>query len=204
MQNSTAYMNFVKRVNSTGIEKKDGYYLRTLEEIYEWERDTVEDVIWETFNLKNDIGLVQFFPSLRKYDGIKMLKECSYLNQIPSELSVEIGKVLYEATNDEQYLDIIMKNIDADPNNISFVSTLSYCKPCSKMKDLLINIYVNNDNNINRNTAVMGLLFEKGIIKDRSSIQESNNTIELRKKFKSDERDERIEIIRKFESGELI
>lgn len=44
-----------------------------------------------------------------KYDGIKALRESPYLLQIPSEASVEIGKILYETTGDEGYLDIIKK-----------------------------------------------------------------------------------------------
>ena len=204
MQNSNAYISLVKQINATGIEKKDGYYYKIMEEIYEWERDKVEDIVWDAFKNKNDIGVAQFLPKLRKYDGIKALKESLFLNQIPSESSVELGKVLYEATDDEKYLDVIMRNIDASPDNTSFVSILSYCRPCHKLNDLLIDIYINNENKVNRNTAVMGLLYAKGIIKDRSSIQEANNTIELRKKFKLQDKEERRNIISKFESGEII
>lgn len=109
----------------------DGYYPKVMEEIYDWEREEVEDIIWDAFFNKNEIELAQFFPKLKKYDGIKALKESPYLLQIPSEASVEIGKILYEATGDDGYLDIIKKNIDASPETISFVSILSYCKPCN-------------------------------------------------------------------------
>lgn len=152
---------------------------------------------------KNEIELAQFFPKLKKYDGIKALKESLYLLQIPSEASVEIGKILYEATGDEGYLDIIKKNIDASPETISFVSILSYCKPCQRLYNILVDIYINNSNKVNRSTAVMGILYNKGIIKDRSSIKESNDVISLRKKFKSEDSIERQKIIEKFENGEL-
>lgn len=49
----------------------------------------------------------------------------------------------------------------------------------------------------------MGILYNKGIIKDRSSIKESNNVISLRKKFKSEDREERQKILQRFENGEL-
>lgn len=49
----------------------------------------------------------------------------------------------------------------------------------------------------------MGILYNKGIIKDRSSIKESNDVISLRKKFKSEDSIERQKIIEKFENGEL-
>lgn len=58
-------------------------------------------------------------------------------------------------------------------------------------------------NKVKRSTAVMGILYTKGIIKDRSSIKELNATTSLRKKFKSEEREERKEILQRLENGEL-
>ena len=49
----------------------------------------------------------------------------------------------------------------------------------------------------------MGILYNKGIIKDRGSIKESNNVINLRKKFKSEDSIERQKILKKIENGEL-
>lgn len=131
-------------MNANGAEKKDGYYPRVMEEIYDWEREEVEDIIWDAFFNKKEIELAQFLPKLEKYDGIKALKENPYLLQIPSEASVEIGKILYEVTGDEKYLDLIKRNIDASPETISFVSILSYCKPCQRLYNILVDIYINN------------------------------------------------------------
>lgn len=203
MQNSKAYDYLIKQMNTNGSEKMDGYYPRVMEEIYDWEREEVEDIIWDAFGNKKEIELAQFLPKLEKYDGIKALKESPYLLQIPSEACVEIGKVLYEATGDEDYLDLIKRNIDASPETISYVSDLSYCKPCQRLYNILVDIYINNNNRVNRNTAVMGILYNKRIIKDRGSIQESKDTMSLRKKFKSEDRAERQDILKKFENGEL-
>ena len=203
MENSIAYKQLLKQINAVGSEKLNGYYPNTLEEIYDWEREEVEDIIWDAFFNKKEIELAQFLPKLEKYDGIKALKESPYLLQIPSEASVEIGKILYEATGDEEYLDLIKRNIDASPETISFVSILSYCKPCQRLYNILVDIYINNSNRVNRSTAVMGILYNKGIIKDRDSIKESNDVINLRKKFKSEDSAERQVILKKFENGEL-
>lgn len=203
MQNSNAYSYLIKQLNALGSEKKDGYYPGIMEGIYDWERDEVEDIIWNAFINKKEVGLAQFLPKLRKYDGIKALKESPYLLQIPSDASAEIAKVLYEAMGDEYYLEVIKKSIDASPESISYVSKLSYCKPCPKLYSILSDIYINNENEVNRNTAVMGLLFNKGIIKDRFSIKESNDTIALRKEFKSEDKEERKKIFERFERGEL-
>ena len=203
MENSIAYKQLLKQINAVGSEKLNGYYPNTLEEIYDWEREEVEDIIWDAFFNKKEIELAQFLPKLEKYDGIKALKESPYLLQVPSEASVEIGKILYEVTGDEEYLDLIKRNIDASPETISYVSILSYCKPCQRLYNILADIYINNNNRVNRSTAVMGILYNKGIIKDRDSIKESNDVINLRKKFKSEDSAERQIILKKFENGEL-
>lgn len=38
---SYAYNDLVKMVKAVGYEKKDGYDSKTMEEIYDWERDKV-------------------------------------------------------------------------------------------------------------------------------------------------------------------
>lgn len=53
----------------------DGYYPRVMEEIYDWEREEVENIIWDAFNNKKEIELAQFLPKLEKYNGIKALRE---------------------------------------------------------------------------------------------------------------------------------
>lgn len=204
MQNSEVYGYLIKQLNAVGwSEKKDGYYPRIMEEIYDWERDEVEDIIWDAFINKKEIDLAQFLPKLQKYNGIKALKESLYLFQIPSDASVRIGKALYDATGDEDYLDLIKRNIDASPNTISYVSELSYCKPCPKLYNILSDIYINNNNAVNRYTAVQGILYIRGLINDIFSIQQSNNTREMCEKFESEDREERKSILERFEKGHL-
>ena len=55
MQNSKAYDCLIKQLNANGAEKKDGYYPRVMEEIYNWEREEVEDIIWDAFFNKKEI-----------------------------------------------------------------------------------------------------------------------------------------------------
>lgn len=58
MQNSSAYDCLIKQLNANGSEKKDGYYPQIMEEIYDWERDEVEDIIGDSFINKNEVELV--------------------------------------------------------------------------------------------------------------------------------------------------
>ena len=50
MDNSIAYKQLLKQINAVGSEKLNGYYPNTLEEIYDWERNKVEDIIWSAFS----------------------------------------------------------------------------------------------------------------------------------------------------------
>lgn len=104
----------------------------------------------------------------------------------------------------KKYLDLIKRNIDASPDTISYVSILSYCKPCKQLYKILVDIYINNRNSVNRNTAVMGILHYKGIIKDLDSISETNKAISMCEKFESENKAERKKILKRFEKGELI
>lgn len=203
MENSKAYKYLFEQINTSGSEKLDGYNLKIMEEIYEWEREEVEEVIWRRFYENNDIDLAKFLPVLKKYDGIQALKKALRECVIPSESSVVISQVLYEYTEDEQYLDIIMQNIKKEENKVSNVAVLSYCKPCVKVYDLLIDIYLNNKNKTIRSTAVTGILYNKGIIADPLSLKEVMRNVELKRKFISDDVNERRKIIAMFENGSL-
>ena len=43
MQNSKAYDCLIKQLNANGSEKMDGYYPKVMEEIYDWEREEVDE-----------------------------------------------------------------------------------------------------------------------------------------------------------------
>lgn len=199
MQNSETYLNFHRQLKANGRERLDGYDPQTLERVFDWERSEVEDTIWDYFNNHNDVGLSIFLPKLKKYDGIEALKSSKYLNQVPSEISVVMSRILYDSTGDDRYLNIIKENINAAPNAYSYVAILSRCKVSEKVYQLLKSIYINNDNSISRSTAFYGILYNKGIVKDINSAQEMNDTIPLRMKYKSEDKFERERLIEQFE-----
>lgn len=129
MENSKAYKYLSEQVNAMGARKMNGYYPKIMEEIYDWERNEVEDIIWETFHKNNDCDLAIFFPKLKNYNGIEELKKTLEKCKIPSENSVIIAKVLYENMYDSSYINIIRKNIEKDSNNETYVAMISYAKP---------------------------------------------------------------------------
>lgn len=202
MENSVAYVELLKQIKSTGREKMEGYNPKILDEIYEWEREEAEKIIYQKF-CENDIDLAVYFPKLKNYDGIKLLEHKLKALTIPSGGSVLIAQILYETTKDEGYLDIIMKNIEQEPDSISYVATLSYCRPSKKAYELLVQIYVNNENSTIRSTAVTGILYNKGLINDPCNLQELMKTMDLGKKFCLNSIEERRKIVGIFETGQL-
>lgn len=203
MENSKAYKFLVDQIDATGSKKLDGYYPNIMDEIYENEREDAEDLIWNTFHKNKDTDLAQFMPKLQKYDGIAALKNALKESKIPSDNSVNIACVLYESLNEEKYLDIIELCIDKDPNNISYVAKLSGCRPCKKTYEILSNIYVKSDNRTIRSTAVTGILYNKGFITDPYNTQEMMKILELKRLFLKKDMENRREMIRKLDNGEL-
>ena len=200
MENSHAYISLINQINGTGRQKLDGYNLKNLDEIFEWERDEIENVICLNFS-NNDIDLAIFLPKLKKYDGISLVKRKLQELTIPSSGSVLISQVLYETTKKEKYLDIIMQNIEESPDNISYVASLAGCSPSEKAYSMLVHIYINNENEVIRSTAVTGILHNKGIIHNVDDLQEITQNISLRRKFLSNDSKRSKRIIEMFEKG---
>ncbi len=201
MEHSESYNSFIKYLNATGLERTYGALNdELLEEIFDWERDEVEDLIWEGF--KEDKFLVIFLPKLNKYDGLQVVKDTIKQLEVPSYESVEFAVVLYENTKDEKYIDLIAENIHRDPKEMSYVVKLSECTPCSSTYNYLTEIYVNNDNSVIRSTAAKGILYNKGLI-DPFNLDDTKKNSKMRAKFKSDDKLERIKLLRMFEQGEL-
>lgn len=203
MENSRAYVYLLNQMNVCGSKKCDGYDPKVLDEIYDWERNEVEEVIWSKFQEGKDGDLAVFLPKLKRYDGIGALKDALAKCRIPSSHSVLVSRVLYENTGNTDYLDVIKQNIDKEENKISYVATLAYCTPCKKAYNFLVDIYLRNDNEYIRSTAVTGILYNKRIIASPTNIIELSSIIELSRKFMADDMNERKRIIEMFEKGQF-
>ena len=111
-EHSYAYNDLVKMVKAVGYEKKDEYSNKTMEEIYDWERDEVEDIIWEKFQRDKDSMLSDLLVKLKKYDGLKTLEKAREEVYIPGPASIMLAKTLYNCTKDTKYLNIFEMNIN--------------------------------------------------------------------------------------------
>jgi hypothetical protein len=203
MEHSWAYKMLIEQVNATGYERKDGYYRNTMEKIYDWERDEVEEIIWETFHKNMDTELAIFLPKLKNYDGIdalkKMFDKCNTLGY----RDLNIAGVLYKETKDVKYLNVFREIIEADEENFPIVAKLLYLLPDEEVYKLLKEIYINSNNDIARGIAVNGILHSKGIIKNIYDLKEKQEKIEIKRRFDLEEKSQREKIIKELEEGKI-
>ena len=203
-EHSEAYNCFFRYLNATGMEAAyGGYSSDTLDKIYDWERDEVENTIWQRF--KNNGTFADLVSKLQQYDGIEALNEKLREGMINSEYSwrmVDIAGALYTATSIEDYLDYIFEFYDKK-KDFAAVSTLLYLKPCDKLYDFFKSVYLNSDDSIARNTAVDGMLSCKGYIKDPRNHEESSELIGMARAFNSDDPELRKKKLARFENGEF-
>ena len=65
----------IKRAGDNGYEYAyTEYYKESFDKIYDWERSEFEDMIWTKYQ-KGTIKLAYLLPYLKKYDGMRRLKD---------------------------------------------------------------------------------------------------------------------------------
>lgn len=206
MQNSQAYIEFIKQINAVGREKMDGYSPHTLENIYDWEREEVEDTIWYKFVKENDSELAIFMPKLTKYNGIEALKSMLDKFVVSSGASFNIAETLYIATNENKYLRLLIENYDIASNKttrIAYVSRLSRLAKQQEVYDKLIDIYINDNESVNQSTAIQGILWADGYLRNIDDMDEIIKNIQLLRMFKKDCKEERNVVIADYIDGKF-
>lgn len=201
MENSNSYKLLINQVNAQGYQKCDGYYPNILSEIYEWERDEVEDIIWISFHKNKDMDLAYFFPKLRNYDGLKALKIAFQ----KYNHSIYLSSILYQHTGDEEYLSPINESLK-NPNSterLSAISTLENFQPTETIYEIFKSTYIYDDDNTVRNTSAEGMLICKGYIDYPYPLSNIKKVLEMLHPFQIDDISERKEIVKKFETGNI-
>ena len=199
MENSKGFVHIMTQINATGRQKMEGYWQDALECIYDWERETIEDIIWNNFD--SDSMLAQFLPRLQKYDGIEKLRKSLTKYSIPCDASVEIAQVLYAETEDEQYLDVIIENIKKAKVKYSYLAILGRCKPNKKAESFLRDVIIESENDLERNTAATALLQYLGIIHDLNNMSEYIANMDLVKAITNENKEARIEALNKLDNA---
>ena len=206
MQNSQAYIEFKKQLNAMGREKMDGYAPQTLANIYDWEREDVEDTIWYKFVKENNSDLAIFMPELTKYDGIEALKAKLNKFVIPSGASFNIAETLYIISNEDKYLRLIIENYNTTSNKaakIAFVSRLSHLAKKQEVYNEFIDIYINDNESVNQSSAIQGILWADGYLRNIDDIDEIIKNMQLLRMFNKDCKEDRKVVIEGYKNGEF-
>jgi hypothetical protein len=206
MQNSPAYIEFIKQINAVGREKMDGYDAQTLENIYDWERELVEDIIWNKFVEGKDSDLAIFMPKLTRYDGIGALKSNLDKCIVPSGASFNISETLYIVTNEKEYLRLLIKNYKETSDKaarIEYVSRLSRLAKKQEVYNELIEIYIDDRERANQSSAIKGILWADGYLRNVDDMDEIIGKMELLRLFNKEGIEDRKAAIADYRNGKL-
>ena len=205
IQHSPAYDYFMHQLDATGREKCDGYDSGILDKIYDWEREEVEYLIWNRFNKGNDVQLAPLVARLEGYDGIEALKDKLKIFQEKYSKGfgiVTLASELYRATDNSNYLLFIFRYYEVT-NDRSAIAVLSYLKPCKILYDYLVRVFIDSEDEIARTSAVVGILYAKGYIKNPFDNGEFLANIELVRELSGEDPESRKQKIELFEKGGL-
>ncbi len=162
MQHSDVYKEIIRQGRVLAPCDKDGYYFPLLDELYEWERAQVEELIWNNFaddTYEYKAYLYGFLPHLEFYDGVSELKRVLFDNtsdgyKYSTDMKIYYAASLYEALDDDFYIDIIKEFIcikegsfppvkgDVSSGLSSVLSLLGRLKPCKKIYNIFAIAYV--------------------------------------------------------------
>ncbi len=160
------------------------------DKITEQERSEVEKDIWNHFMKKNDADLAVLMPALKNYDGIAALKKKLAEFKIPSYGSADIALALFEVTEEEKYLDIIMDNYRGLAVNTPIAAGLAGFAKKPGVYNLLVDIYLHDKDEANRVQAVVGMLWRDGKLNNVKDPMELFEKIDLIRAFKLDSEEE--------------
>lgn len=202
MEHSAAYTDFVRIMeNASGRERLLGIPANVLTDIFDWERDEVEEIIWKAFTEKDDIEMTYYLPRLKNYQPAEEVQKKLAKFNIPSRQNVALAYTMYKLSKNPSFLNIVKVNIMKKKEKTSYVAiVLQDCElEDENIYNLLKDLYVGLTDKFEVSFAEDGLFYYKGIIKTLGSTEEVQNNIELAKKYYSEDIEERKKLIVEFE-----
>lgn len=103
--------------------------------------------------------------------------------KVPSSGSADIAFVLFDVTEDKQYLDIITDNYRGLSFYTPIVAELSHRAKKPFVYPLLRDIYIHDDSETNRIQAILGILWRDGKIESIDDVNEFSRKIDMVRVF---------------------
>ena len=204
-EHSYQYRSLLHQLTSKDVrEKYDSIPPNScLDKMYEWERADAERLIWYEFNENKVTVLANLVLRLKGYDGVSAVMKMLSESPVPSDRSAYLSRLLFEWTNEDKYLDLLLTNVKQSKYRLEFVSELKCAPVCIKVYEVLKDIYLTSEDAVVRSTAVTGMLHYRGFVKDPANLAETFSNVASYRKFASDDAEERKKIIDLFEKGLL-
>lgn len=196
---SDAYIDFIKQIDASGYQKAQGYDPNLFNKIDDRERLEVEQIVIEQFK-KGDRGTAMFLPELKSIDGIALLKEELEKWKPPSIVNAEIAHILYKATNDNLYENLLIENLKIRTKSYrsTVVGYLLDCKPSKMLENIFKEIYTTDTARIARFNAAVGFLYCKGLI-NTADIDYDNPVFDLVRDLSNGTDEERLQAEQRIE-----
>lgn len=199
-QHSEMYTKFINIINGTGYNRLGGIPKHLLNEVYDWEREEVENIVWNRF-LNNDMDMTFYLPHLTFFQPTETVKNKLGEYKIPSRQSVQLSYTMYKLTKEQDYLNIVKNNIEKKTESTSYIALVlqDFEKNDENIYNLLRELYVNVADLEELCLIEDGLFFCKGIISSLFAVQTDEEINDLSRKYFSEDIEERKNLIDEFE-----
>lgn len=201
-KHSDMYQDFLVRCNAEGGARRTDYNLALFHEIYNWERNEIEEKIWEGINKKKDMDLLPFLLELKNFDGRKKLYNLLDNSSAPNILNFNISLILFQNGDKKQLNNLLsnLKEVKGRTEKIQRIVSLRKMPYNKKMLAVFIDIYINDEDFIVRSAVLTNILTCAGLINSNNE-KNSNEIVNLKRKYESEDKRERERLIKEIIVG---
>ena len=200
MEHSEMYTYFIDLINGPSVDRRmSGIPSLLLDEIYDWEREEIEDIIWRRFQI-GDVDMTYYLPRLKYYQPVEKIEEMVSECTIPSRMCVQLMYALYKIKGDPEYLEIIKNNIVMKKEKTSYAALIvqDLDKDDKKIYDFLCNLYVSDIDSLEASIVEDGIMYLKGFRKKLFSFELTDEERAMHRKYYSEDVEERKRLMAEF------
>lgn len=200
MEHSEMYTYFIDLINGPSVDRRrSGIPSLLLDEIYDWEREEIEDIIWRRFQV-GDVDMTYYLPRLKYYQPVEKIEEMVSGCKIPSRMCVQLMYALYKINSDPDCLEIIKTNIVMKKEHTSYAALVvqDLDKEDKKIYDFLCNLYVSDIDTLEASIVEDGIMYLKGFRKKLFSFELTDEERAMHRKYYSEDVEERKRLMAEF------